>query len=185
VSLPAVLVRVSVAVPKLSEWRRSGRYLPGERGWVKTKNRSYWRWEVFTAVVSATKIAVEAQRPEEQQAVRRSGERVAFNDDLFRKANERIDTWAEEVAPAEFESLPFICECADETCTEVMKVPREEYERVRSDPRLFINVPGHEAAAHGWAAIVERHDGYVVVEKLGRAGEIVEMLDSEPDGSGP
>jgi bifunctional non-homologous end joining protein LigD len=26
--------------------RRGGRYLPGERGWVKTKNRSYWRWEM-------------------------------------------------------------------------------------------------------------------------------------------
>ena len=26
--------------------RRSGRYRPGERGWVKTKNRSYWRYEM-------------------------------------------------------------------------------------------------------------------------------------------
>ena len=26
--------------------RRAGCYLPGERGWVKTKNRSYWRWEM-------------------------------------------------------------------------------------------------------------------------------------------
>jgi len=25
--------------------RRGGRYLPGERGWVKTKNRAYWRWD--------------------------------------------------------------------------------------------------------------------------------------------
>jgi ATP-dependent DNA ligase len=32
------------------EWvvakRRGGRYLPGERGWVKTKNRAYWRHEL-------------------------------------------------------------------------------------------------------------------------------------------
>jgi bifunctional non-homologous end joining protein LigD len=26
--------------------RRSGRYVSGERGWVKTKNRDYWRWEL-------------------------------------------------------------------------------------------------------------------------------------------
>jgi ATP-dependent DNA ligase len=26
--------------------RRDGRYLAGERGWVKTKNRSYWRYEI-------------------------------------------------------------------------------------------------------------------------------------------
>ena len=23
-----------------------GRYVPGERGWIKTKNRDYWRWEL-------------------------------------------------------------------------------------------------------------------------------------------
>ena len=26
--------------------RRSGRYEPGERGWVKVKNRAYWRYEL-------------------------------------------------------------------------------------------------------------------------------------------
>jgi ATP-dependent DNA ligase len=26
--------------------RRNSRYLPSERGWVKTKNRAYWRWEI-------------------------------------------------------------------------------------------------------------------------------------------
>jgi bifunctional non-homologous end joining protein LigD len=26
--------------------RRSGRYVPGGRGWIKTKNREYWRYEM-------------------------------------------------------------------------------------------------------------------------------------------
>jgi hypothetical protein len=26
--------------------RLSARYLPGERGWIKTKNCDYWRWEM-------------------------------------------------------------------------------------------------------------------------------------------
>jgi bifunctional non-homologous end joining protein LigD len=26
--------------------RRSGRYLPGGRAWIKTKNRDYWRYEI-------------------------------------------------------------------------------------------------------------------------------------------
>jgi bifunctional non-homologous end joining protein LigD len=26
--------------------RRNARYRPAERGWVKTKNRSYWRWDM-------------------------------------------------------------------------------------------------------------------------------------------
>jgi hypothetical protein len=135
--------------------------------------------------VSATKIEVEARRQEEQQAVRRSGERIAFNDDIFRKANEQIHETAEEFATGELQRLPFICECAEESCTKVLQIPAQEYERVRSDPRLFINAPGHDAAAQGWAVVVEHHDGYVVVEKLGRAGEIAEMLDDEPDGSSP
>jgi bifunctional non-homologous end joining protein LigD len=25
-------------------WRET--YRPGERGWIKTKNRAYWRWEL-------------------------------------------------------------------------------------------------------------------------------------------
>ena len=33
---------------------RSARYLPGERGWVTTKNRDYWRWELERE--SASKI---------------------------------------------------------------------------------------------------------------------------------
>jgi hypothetical protein len=26
--------------------RRAGRYVSGDRGWVKTKNRDYWRYEM-------------------------------------------------------------------------------------------------------------------------------------------
>jgi bifunctional non-homologous end joining protein LigD len=26
--------------------RKNGRYIPGERAWVKTKNRGYWRYEI-------------------------------------------------------------------------------------------------------------------------------------------
>jgi ATP-dependent DNA ligase len=26
--------------------RRSGRYIPAERAWIKTKNRAYWRYEL-------------------------------------------------------------------------------------------------------------------------------------------
>jgi hypothetical protein len=25
---------------------RTGRYRPGERGWIKIKNREYWRFEI-------------------------------------------------------------------------------------------------------------------------------------------
>ncbi len=48
---------------------------------------------------------------------------------------------------------------------------------IRSDGRRFLNAPNHVAAARGWARLVERRDGYDVVEKLGEAGEITEHLD--------
>jgi hypothetical protein len=118
------------------------------------------------------------QQREQEQVPSRSAERVAFNDDIFRKANEAIRDQAEHIARVQ--QLPVICECAEETCTKVLQVPIREYERVRSNPRFFLNAPGHDAAAHGWAEVVERHQGYVVIEKQGRAGEIAEMLDDTP-----
>jgi ATP-dependent DNA ligase len=41
--------------------KRAGRYLPGERGWIKTKNRDYWRWEMeregaFNAASAAVRV---------------------------------------------------------------------------------------------------------------------------------
>jgi ATP-dependent DNA ligase len=29
--------------------KRSGHYLPGRRGWIKTKNREYWRYPLEVA----------------------------------------------------------------------------------------------------------------------------------------
>ena len=101
---------------------------------------------------------------------------MAFNDNIFRQANEAIERSAAEIG-AEIEHVPFICECAEESCTTVIRVPSDDYLRVRSDPRFFLNAPGHHAAAQGWAKVVERHADYVVVEKIGRAGQIAEMID--------
>lgn len=101
--------------------------------------------------------------------------RVAENDATFRSANERMRRAAEEFGMEE--RVPFFCECADPSCQEIVQLSIEEYEHVRRDPRHFVNVPGHEAAARGAGAVVADHGRFVVVEKLGIAGEIVEELD--------
>jgi ATP-dependent DNA ligase len=36
----------AVCAHELVAKRRHSRYRGGERGWVKTKNRSYWRWQM-------------------------------------------------------------------------------------------------------------------------------------------
>jgi ATP-dependent DNA ligase len=42
--------------------RRNGRYRPGERGWVKIKNRDYWRYEIERE--SASRLAGNASSSE-------------------------------------------------------------------------------------------------------------------------
>jgi hypothetical protein len=102
-------------------------------------------------------------------------ERIAKNDATFRDANERIGAAAEAygvVTPA-----PFICECADPTCSKIVPLEIEQYEEIRANPRHFLNIPGHQAAAQGAAVVVAEREGYVIVEKIGHAGDVVESRD--------
>jgi hypothetical protein len=111
-----------------------------------------------------------------------TAERIARNDALFREANERIRESAEEYG---VDTVPFICECADPTCRTVIRMALDEYRAIREHPRWFLNVPGHEVSAKGFATPVRDGDGYRVVEKIGIAGEIVEELDERvEEGAG-
>lgn len=67
---------------------------------------------------------------------------------------------------------PFICECSDPSCTAVVRLTLAEYEHVRGDGRRFFNLPGHEHASGPWGRVVERHDRYLVVEKVGDAADV-------------
>ena len=90
-------------------------------------------------------------------------ERIARNDAIFRGANEGISDAAE--AAAVEEPVPLVCECADPSCREIVRTTLHEYREIREEPRTFLNVPGHQAAAQGWAQVVERHDRYVVLAR--------------------
>jgi hypothetical protein len=100
-------------------------------------------------------------------------ERVAQNNLRFRRANEAIDARAIEYELTE-SLLPFLCECANERCTELVRLSAAEYDRVRADQRRFLVTPGHESADAQAAVVVDRQERYVVLEKVGRAGELVE-----------
>jgi hypothetical protein len=111
---------------------------------------------------------------------RQTEERIAKNDATFREANARIHAVAYENDLTGY-PVPFICECADLGCTSLVRLRLQEYAHVRAEPRWFLNIPGHEVAAQGAATVVERHDGYVIVEKTGHAGEVAEALaESDP-----
>jgi hypothetical protein len=97
-------------------------------------------------------------------------ERAARNEALFREVNERVASLAGGGAT----ESGFVCECSDAACVERLHLARDEYHAVRQNPRGFILVPGHEGA---FERVVERHETYVVVEKLGDAGRISEQHD--------
>jgi hypothetical protein len=42
-------------------------------------------------------------------------------------------------------------------------------------------VTGHEASSQGWAQVIESHGAYVVVKKIGPAGEVAEQLEGSSD----
>jgi hypothetical protein len=98
--------------------------------------------------------------------------RIAENQSAFRKANEHIDERADALGIEG--KIPLICECADPACTEIVRFDRAAYEEIRSDPRRFFNAPGHELVSveAGAAVVLDERDGYVVVEKVGIAGEV-------------
>lgn len=103
-----------------------------------------------------------------------SAERIAHNEHLFRVANQQIDAAAVEQGLRL--PVPFICECADPTCTELLRIQPTAYRELRENPRRFFVVSGHEGDA---TALVERGEGYEVVEKLGHAGAVAERLAGE------
>jgi hypothetical protein len=109
-----------------------------------------------------------------------SAEKVARNNSVFRDANEEIDAAATEHGLDDGRLTPFICECSDPRCTQIIRLTLREYRRVRGNPRWFAHAPGHEIAVPGMVAPVERNDRYVLVEKLGLAGEVATQLAQEP-----
>lgn len=101
-------------------------------------------------------------------------ERAARNEALFREVNERVKEVQTDFGDPD--ATEFVCECADETCATRVRVPLATYERVRSNPVRFIVVPGHERA--DLEHVVERGDGFVVVEKdIPAAERVAELTD--------
>jgi hypothetical protein len=75
---------------------------------------------------------------------------------------------------SEAERISFVCECGRERCTEVVEATLGD-ENVRSNPKRFLVVSGHEHT--DTARVVERTRGFCVVEKLGEAGEVAVERD--------
>jgi hypothetical protein len=106
-------------------------------------------------------------------------ERTARNEAMFREANERAKAWAERHGP-DSEVEWYFCECAKPDCLEKVSLREADYERVRSDPRRFVIVPGRELP--DVETVIERNEGWAIVEKAPELAPTVEALDPRGDG---
>jgi hypothetical protein len=61
----------------------------------------------------------------------------------FRKANERLLAAIENGGP-NMRRVPFLCECADETCLGTVEVDVAEWEAVASQRNHFLMEAGHQ-----------------------------------------
>ena len=86
---------------------------------------------------------------------------------LFREVNERIF----DIAESEGEELEVLCECGDESCISTLVIAVRDYMRVRQETSRFVVCDGHELG--DIERVVERTPEYLVVEKVGRAREVV------------
>jgi hypothetical protein len=97
-------------------------------------------------------------------------ERAANNQSIFREVNERI---GQLLPSASF--VEFVCECLDRECAETVSLTRDEYEHVRSKSNSFLVLPGHDVLAV--EEVIESHDRYLIVAKLGAGRDMAERLD--------
>lgn|SRR5690242_15355907 len=98
--------------------------------------------------------------------------RVGLNESIFRQVNEQIESLNRDLGTDDA-AMTVVCECADGDCTDRFEIPVSEYEKVRSDPRRYVIVPGHELAE--FEAVVESRGAYDVVQKReGAAAQLAE-----------
>ena len=101
--------------------------------------------------------------------------RVGLNESIFRQVNEQIESLNHGFG-SDIASLTVICECADGDCTERIEIAISDYEQVRSNPRHYIVVPGHELPE--FESVIQHEQGYEVVQKrLGEAAKLAEETD--------
>jgi hypothetical protein len=97
-----------------------------------------------------------------------SEERAARNEVAFRDANESIDERRRELELGG--ATPYLCECDDSGCTQLVRLTMPQYREIRGTPRRFFIARGHSSSGKVIADKAE----YLVVEKEGVAGEIAE-----------
>jgi hypothetical protein len=104
-----------------------------------------------------------------------SATRRARNEMLFREVNERIA----DLSLTDASYPEFVCECARPECMSAFGVPLEVYESVRANDRRFLVLSDHVDPEI--EVVVERGEGFVIVEKVGEAAEATDAVRADGD----
>ena len=97
-----------------------------------------------------------------------------------RTENEAIQASADKLAL--LGPIPFVCECPNRDCAEIVRLSFDEYEAIRQYPRRFFNISGHETASveAGAERIIAVAGDLTVVEKIGIAGDVASDAHDHP-----
>lgn len=96
-----------------------------------------------------------------------------MNEARFRDINEQIESGRD---PADNSTLiGFVCECGLSDCARLVELTAAEYEQVRSNPRHFAVLAGHQLPEA--EVVIETNERYVVVAKRPQAWPIVDETD--------
>jgi hypothetical protein len=117
---------------------------------------------------------VQPEWPDEPIRLRQA--KAAKNQSLFREVNERVKDVRQH-----HDWFPYdedaICECANETCSERIKISATEYARIRERGTCFLVLPSDEHVFADVEEVIEKHENYWIVEKIERAALVAEKLD--------
>ncbi len=99
------------------------------------------------------------------------------NEAMFRTVNEELRGLNESFAPITDE-YAIVCECADLSCMESLRIRAFEYFAVRDNPRQFVVALGH-VVPDVERVVAASDDGYLVVEKIGEAAVVAEATTED------
>jgi hypothetical protein len=95
--------------------------------------------------------------------------RKARNEIQLRKLNEQIEEHHLRMQPS---VATWVCECADETCAQPVKMTIAEYEAVRAESTQFFVAPSDQHVSTDIEHVVRREPLYWVIAKIGVGAEM-------------
>jgi hypothetical protein len=96
--------------------------------------------------------------------------RAARNEEVVRDVNRQIEAGAHLHGVSS--EMPLHCECAQTVCLEKIELAAHVYEPILAERYRFVVVPEHVQPEV--ERVVEQHDNFVVVEKVGEARDQVD-----------